>query len=105
MTVLERALADMRSGLHVAVVASTGDTLDRLAVCARRLLRDGERIGWRMITDGTGTIALRLYATAGLARGLELDRVYFDHSGVYEQFAPTMCTSTAPGPRFVHGPK
>ncbi|MGW6699626.1 hypothetical protein [Nocardia sp. NPDC055049] len=106
MSVLDQALADMRAGQNVALIASTGRTLDRIHDQSRKLLRDGERIGRRMISNGTGSVTLSLYASSPSAlRGLEVDRAYFDHSDIHAVLAPTMCTSTAPGPRFVHGPE
>ena len=104
-TVLDLALADMRAGRRVALVVSNGQALDRIAWQAHQLSRPGETVTQRMISSGTGMIRFFLYANAsGAMRGLEVDRVYFDHSDVHTNLAPTMCTSTAPGPRFVHGP-
>ena len=102
MTLLDQALADMRAGLQVAYVATSGKALDLINHLARKQLGDGERVGRRMISNGEGTVTFCLYSS--IPRGYEFDRAYLDHSDVYKVLAPTMSTSTAPGPRFVHGP-
>ncbi|MFD3748343.1 hypothetical protein [Nocardia sp. NPDC058633] len=102
MTLLDQALADMRAGLNVAYVATSGKALSRIDYLARERLVDGERMGRRMISgSGDGTVTFCLYSS--IPRGIVLDRAYFDHSDVYDEIAPCMATSAASGPRFVHG--
>ncbi|WP_306357441.1 MULTISPECIES: hypothetical protein [unclassified Nocardia] len=100
-TALDRALADMREGRVVLVVAASNDTIaDHVAAVAGQL-REGET-AWRtygsqrVAAPGGGSIVFRSYASVvhnGGGRGLSVDHVYIDHGELYEQLAPTLVCS------------
>ena len=107
MTVLDLALADMRDGRRVMLIVEDSDAIRATIAEARRKLAEGEQarsVRPRITGRDGGWIVVCTRRTPGTGRGLSLDRVYFDHTRLYREIAPCMVTSTAPGPRFVHGP-
>ncbi|MGY4098058.1 hypothetical protein ACW2Q0_00595 [Nocardia sp. R16R-3T] len=106
MSILDQALADMRAGRRVLLIAPSAVAVTRLVDKALPLLRAGESARQRpaTITGDRGWIQLRPYPTSrDSGRGLTLDRIYFDHSELYELLAPALSFATN-GDRIVHGP-
>lgn len=102
VTVIDQALADMRDGLGVLVIASTAPAADDAFKEAARGLVRGERAHRgaghiRIDRTGGGWIVFRGYSTItrGGGRGLSVDRVLFDHRDLYEQIAPMFVTARA----------
>jgi hypothetical protein len=106
VSILEQALADMRDGRRVLLIAPSAAAVTRLGYKALPLLRAGESARQRpaTITGGRGMIHLRPYPTSRESgRGLTLDRVYFDHSDLYEALLPAL-SFAIDGGRIVHEP-
>ncbi|WP_280371135.1 hypothetical protein [Nocardia wallacei] len=96
---VDRALADMREGRKVMVIAvvPNHDGLTPLLNKAVDQLLDGERAyssrdNARITAPGGGWIAFRTVGgiQGGGGRGLELDRVYIDHAELMRRIAPAV---------------
>ncbi|GAB3211321.1 hypothetical protein [Nocardia tengchongensis] len=101
---IDRALADMRDGLRVLLVAPTNDAISKLLAEASEKLREGETIrksAGGTITGSGGWIRFCLYLNPADGRGLTVDRVYVDHADLWKRLAPTMSGSTN-GPVITH---
>ncbi|MFE3051590.1 hypothetical protein [Nocardia sp. NPDC059239] len=105
---LDAALADMREGHQVLIVAANRDAIARMVNDARPQLRPGERLnvtngGERITRFDGGWIYFRCYSavTRGSGRGFSLDRVHVDHTELWDELAPTL-VNAAPGPTITH---
>lgn len=100
MTVVDKALADMREGRRVMVIALARNAtrLTQLLDEARGKLHADEwaqhsaqqsRIARR---GGDGLIEFRTFGSIvqGGGRGLTLDRVYIDHAALVEEIGPAV---------------
>lgn len=96
--IVDDALADMRSGRSVLVVASDAPTAKKLFDAARSQLELGETARRPSITHSNGGwISFEHHGTVQAAvRGLQLDRVYFDHSAAMEAVVGAMIGSDSP---------
>ncbi len=109
MSILDKALADMRAGLTVLLVVSHADAVRPLLDEAVPLIIDGEQIrrangAARIEARGhSGRIIVRPYTSAGNMRGWCFDRTYFDHRGIHQRLAPMLVMSKL-DTRIVHGP-
>ncbi|MGV9666948.1 hypothetical protein [Nocardia niigatensis] len=97
---LAAALADMREGHRVLIVAANRDAVAHMVGVARGKLLDGERLrrsaGSEEITSTAGgwiRFACYTSATHGAGRGLTLDRIHLDHSALWDELAPTLSTA------------
>lgn len=93
------ALADMREGRRVLVIAPGRQAVVELWATACGVLVDGERsyrsVGAeRIARKAGGWIMFRTYG-AGV-RGLELDSVYIDNTAMFTAMSPTLSAAAEP---------
>ncbi|MFD6357930.1 hypothetical protein [Nocardia tengchongensis] len=119
-TIIDQALADMRAGLRVLIVAPSDDAITTLLTKAMEQLREGERAqrshqtplvfarpARRSDQDATlsgsdgGWIRFCRYMNRAAARGFTVDRIYVDHAELWDRLAPTMVGSID-GPVITH---
>ncbi|MFE3060682.1 hypothetical protein [Nocardia sp. NPDC059239] len=105
---LDAALADMREGHCVLVVAANRDAIARMVNDARAQLRPGERLnvtngGERITRFDGGWIYFRGYSgvTRGSGRGFSLDRVHVDHTELWVELAAAL-VNAKPEPTITH---
>ncbi|MGI5222185.1 hypothetical protein [Nocardia sp. CA-290969] len=94
------ALADMRAGRRVLVIAPSSSTAKALRDRMTAQLADGETArnangNHRITSAGPGWIEIRGYTSVrlGACRGVVLDRVYVDHSELTTELAMRLGSS------------
>lgn len=106
---VDLALADMRNGLRVLVIAANERAVTALLDYAGEQLQDSEKMRrtqgtQRIAGSKPGVVVFISYADAGNTgggRGLSLDSVYVDHTALWNALAPTMIGKPG-GPDITH---